>query len=355
MLHRLNLSVRVLNLAIGGYALIAAGVMIGPISLVLFALAGIAHLARKRRDRLTTLGSARWAVANDLKSAGMLGAKSGLILGRIPSVRNARRPCRAEELVRLPDVVHTAVFAPTGVGKGVSLVIPNLLTNPESLVVLDFKAELAATTARHRAKAFGHRIVLVDPYMAFTQQPDTYNPLDSVDRNHPQAIDDCNDMANALVSRTGKETDPHWNDSAEAVIAAVAATTIAYTEPGHRPLSTLRDIIGQPNLLDLSIKLMMESTHWNGALRPMGGQILHFAEKERASVLSSAMRHLRFLGTPLIAASTRVSSFDPADLRRGKMTVYLILPPERAHAQAGLLRMWVGSMLRACVRGGSRS
>src|SRR5271154_1942994 len=34
------------------------------------------------------------------------------------------------------------------------------------------------------------------------------------------------------------------------------------------------------------------------------------------------------------------------------MTIYLVLPPEHMRAQAGLLRMWIGSMVRACGRGG---
>src|SRR5262249_43697462 len=49
---------------------------------------------------------------------------------------------------------------------------------------------------------------------------------------------------------------------------------------------------------------------------------------------------------------TGASSFDPAELRDGKTTVYLVLPPEHFRAQSGLLRMWIGSMLRAVVRGG---
>ena len=47
-----------------------------------------------------------------------------------------------------------------------------------------------------------------------------------------------------------------------------------------------------------------------------------------------------------------MSSFDPAELRKGKMTIFLVLPPEHMRAQSGLLRMWVSTMLRACVRGG---
>ena len=121
--------------------------------------------------RLTAFGTARWANVDDLRAAGMLDANSGLIIGRVmgsgkPPFRTAiqelfsswvsskeaceqflasiRLWCKAKlhpALVRMPNAVHTAVFAPTGVGKGVSCVIPFLLTSDESAVVVDFKGE----------------------------------------------------------------------------------------------------------------------------------------------------------------------------------------------------------------------
>jgi type IV secretion system protein VirD4 len=51
-------------------------------------------------------------------------------------------------------------------------------------------------------------------------------------------------------------------------------------------------------------------------------------------------------------ANTRTSSFNPEELRNGKMTIYLVIPPELMRSHMALLRMWVGSLLRACVRGG---
>lgn len=44
-----------------------------------------------------------------------------------------------------------------------------------------------------------------------------------------------------------------------------------------------------------------------------------------------------------------------AHLLKGMMTVYLILPPDRMRAQSPLLRLWIGSMLRAVVKGGLQS
>jgi type IV secretion system protein VirD4 len=63
-------------------------------------------------------------------------------------------------------------------------------------------------------------------------------------------------------------------------------------------------------------------------------------------------RHLRFLDTLAVAESTKTSSFDPAGLRTGRMTIYLILPPEHMRAQSPLLRMWIGALLRSVIQGG---
>ena len=354
MLNLMNRFVRTTCWLILFYCLIIVLLLGWPLTgwlLALFVWLGWKHC---RRQRPTDLGSAKWADASDLNHSGMLGAQSGLILGRLPraSRRGRGKVHPHDPFVRLPQALHTTIFGPTGSGKGVSFVIPSLMTNPDSMVVLDFKGELARATAEHRRKQFEHRVVLLDPYHSVTDKPDTFCPLDFIPKGHPLAIDDCNDLAAALVVRTGQERERHWDDSAEACIAAVAATVVAYGEPHTRSLQTVRELLSHPKSFELAVRLMTESDAWDRALAKLGGQLLHFDGKEKTSVLSSTLRHLRFLGSPVVAASTAASTFDPADLRRGKMTVFCILPPERAHAQSGLLRMWVSSMLRACIRGG---
>ena len=180
---------------------------------------------------------------------------------------------------------------------------------------------------------------------------DTYNLLDFIDKDSPQALDECRDVAESLVIRTGEEKNPHWNDSAEAVIAAMIAVVVMYgqKDKGTRSLQKVRDILAHPQQFEMAKKLMLEN---GGMLARWGGQLEHLKGDELASVMSTCNRHLRFLDTPAIAESTGSSSFDPAALRKGTMTVYLVLPPEHMRAQSGLLRVWIGSLLRAVVKGG---
>src|ERR1700728_257364 len=179
------------------YMLIIGVILLGYcVALVGFAMPGVtaiglvcltAYVAKHGRKRLTTLGSARWADASDLHKAGMLDAQSGLILGRLTDTRRRLLPalislcnnrvdaftaCREflgalrkpQAVLAKLNAVHTAVFAPTGVGKGVSLVVPFLQTCPDSCVVVDFKGELARLTADRR-RAMGHNVRIIDPYM----------------------------------------------------------------------------------------------------------------------------------------------------------------------------------------------
>jgi len=76
-------------------------------------------------------GSARWGDPRDLIRP------RGLILGR-----NGRH------LLRCEGEGHVLTVAPTGSGKGVSAVIPNLLAYPGSVVVVDLKGAPTSSSSR---------------------------------------------------------------------------------------------------------------------------------------------------------------------------------------------------------------
>ncbi|OYV80024.1 MAG: hypothetical protein B7Z73_19130, partial [Planctomycetia bacterium 21-64-5] len=136
---------------------------------------------------------------------------------------------------------------------------------------------------------------------------------------------------------------------AEAWIGATIAAVVLSAPRDNRSLQTAREILSNPQKIPLLIELLCES---GGMYARLGGQLAHFRDKELSSTLTTANRHLRFLDTPAVSASTCRSTFDPNRLRDGKMTIYCILPPEHMHSQAALMRMWIGSLTRAVVRGG---
>ena len=341
---------------------------------LLLGLAVLYGLAHKGRSYFAH-GTAIWAQPAQIPH--MLNGGNGLIVGHIeskPSKLDGTRalfdrglsawhavqryleswqPKPTQHLVRLNTAVHTCVFAPTGVGKGVSCVIPFLLTNTDSCVVVDLKGELAKQCAEARRK-MGHTVVLLDPYMQVTDKPDTFNPFEFIDSDSDLAIDDCRDIAEALIVRSGTEKEPHWNDVAEMWLTAMSALLVNLRLETGANLTELKTLVSDTTLMQQAIVKMTESDAWDGVLSRFGNQLTHFKDKELNSTLTSTNRHLRFIDSPAIAASTSTSSFNPADLLSGskKMTIFLILPPERMRGQAGLLRLWISSMFRAAIRGG---
>ncbi len=367
------------TVALFGLCCYILAIKFGNVFLFFVVLGGVAWAVRRRRGKLTAYGTARWAGQEDVRRAGMadghglivgtlydrerpsrIGATFGLFNPVLPSMRASCEFLHCflpgikgnSPLIRLSQAVHTAIFAPTGAGKGVSCAIPFLLECPDSCVVVDFKGELARATMKRRRR-MGHRIVLLDPYNMVTNKPDGLNPLDFIKADSPHMIDEIRDLAESLVIRTGQERDPHWNDSAAAWIAAAAAAVAQYGDSDDRSMQTIRSLLASsPEKLDLMIKLLCSSDACDGMLSRLGYQLTQFKDKELSSTLTTVNRFLRFLDTLAVASGTKSSSFDPNRLTQEKTTVYLILPPEHARAQSPLLRMWIGALLRGVVRGG---
>src|SRR3546814_13648560 len=81
------------------------------------------------------------------------------------------------------DLEHVLLEAPTGSGKGVGIVIPNLLQWPDSVVVLDIKHENYEITAGFRRKG-GQKVVLFNPTDREGRTA-RYNPLSYINRADP--------------------------------------------------------------------------------------------------------------------------------------------------------------------------
>jgi len=94
-------------------------------------------------------------------------ASKGFLLGRTG----------AKNYLVADDFQHVLLFAPTGSGKGVGFVIPNLLFWEESIVCHDIKLENYELTSGYRNKSLGQECYVWNP-----ADPDgrthCYNPLD---------------------------------------------------------------------------------------------------------------------------------------------------------------------------------
>jgi type IV secretion system protein VirD4 len=304
------------------------------------------------RERAVT---SRWLSEDEMVGAEW-DPKGGLMLGR-----------RSGRIIGWNDDRHLLTIAGSRAGKGVSLIIPNLIFYEGSAVVIDPKGENAARTAHRRGKGargggagLGQEVHVLDPFGESGLTSAAFNPLDKLDARSPDVVEDAGLFADALITHDEKG-DRHWTEAAQAVIRALILAVIVDPRfASRRNLVTVRRLLSlsDPSIeeaqkqpggrKDLTaeealnrILIAQEDTPFGYICVGMAEQLRAMAEKERGSVLSTARTQTQWLDSPKMLNILERSDFDLDDLKRKKMTVYLCLPAARMATHARWMRLIV--------------
>ena len=333
--------------ALAAYVLVALGasamhLRFGPPlelgSLCAGAAIGYLHGRRDRRAQVSTHGSAKFG--DERRERATLDRSNGLIVGR------AKRGW----LMRYDGPGHLLTFAPTRSGKGVGVVLPNLLLAERAVLCIDPKGENARIAARARSR-FGPVHVL-DPFGASGLPPARYNPLAALDPLSPDLAEDAALIAEALVYDPPEQiSEAHWNEEAKALIAGLILHIVCDPPPDGATLAAVRErLTAAPNAFATTLAAMQASRAADGLVARAANRHLGKADREAAGVLSSAQRHTHFLDSRRLCDSLGSSDFAFEALRREHATVFLVLPPERLATHARWLRLLVAQALNALAR-----
>ena len=283
--------------------------------------------AREAR-RVTTYGSARWAETSEIREVGLLG-NDGVLLG---SWRG--------DYLRHDGPEHVLCFAPTRSGKGVGLVVPTLLTWPDSAIVHDIKGENWTLTAGWRAR-FG-RVLLFDPTNA---QSAAYNPLLEVRRGEWE-VRDVQNIADVLVDPEGAlEKRNHWEKTSHALLVGTILHVL-YAE-ADKTLAGVANFLSDPKRpIETTLRAMMTTPHLGRSgthpvVASAARELLNKSENERSGVLSTAMSFLGLYRDPVVATVTRRCDWRIGDLVEGSQpaTLYLVVPPSDISRTKPLVRL----------------
>lgn len=304
---------------------------------LLLLLAGVAALALRRRDRAhrTTLrstahGTARWGEPAPLLRP------HGLILGE-----------HHGQLLRFDGEAHLLTIAPTGSGKGVGAVFPNLLDYPGAVLVTDIKGENHAVTARYRRTVLGQPVETLDPY-GLVGGTARYNPLDLIDPARPDAHDLARLVASMLVVAEPGQHEPFWEDEAASLIAGLVLYVALLADPADRHLGTVRHLLTLSDR-DLATVLdqMAATDACHGLIRRAANRIRQKEPRLLSGILASTNRHTEILDSPSILRTLSASTFRMSDLKLIPHSIYLVLPPHHLRANGRWLRLLVAAALRS--------
>ena len=285
---------------------------------------------RRARRRLSSAhGSARWGDPRRLVG------RHGLILGQVRG-----------GLLRLDQEGHLLTLAPTGSGKGIAAVLPNLLDYPGSVLCTDIKGESFAVSGRFRREVLGQTVAALDPF-AVAGGDAAYNPLDLVDPGSDEAYDHARLIASMLVVPEPAQHEPFWDEEAASLIAGLVLY-VAFTAPGgERHLGAVRHLLTL-GAADFAVLLerMCGTEACHGLIRRAGQRAGQKDERLLAGVLASTNRHTEFLDSPQLLRTLARSSFRLADLKQWKLSIYLILPPHHLRTHKRWLRLLTAAALR---------
>jgi type IV secretion system protein VirD4 len=312
------------------------------------------RIDRQREAAANTHGRSRFATAEDIHRFNLSSGK-GIFLG------SHREGKRKPIDLWYPGENAGLTIGPPASGKAVTSCIPNLLLNPESMIVHDPKFELYAVTADHRRSVMGHDVVLLCPHHETLSHelgidlPDAgYNPC-SIIRDGPTLKDDAELFASVLLPSPG-----HANPQSEFFALCGQRCVIAANLDLKRKNTPLtlpainRWLMASAQELNEQLKGMMLSMEMNGLVREIGGKLLTTllnAPEEFQGGLSMAQNALRIYDSygPL-GRHVSKPGLDPISLKRRPTTVYVGLPTDFGVSHAPYINLTFSTLLESIGR-----
>ena len=335
---------------------LAVGAVVVAVGL-LISLFGRMILANTARFNEYLHGSARWATRKDIVAMGLVS------LSRKRDRQRALAPAvyvgswitargRQHYLVDTSNM-HVLVYAPTRSGKGVSVVVPSLLSWRESALILDLKDELWSLTAGWRQRHAHNKVLRFEP--AALQNTVAWNPMDEIRIGTEYETGDAQNLANLIVDPDGRGLETHWQKTAMPLLVGVILHALYRRKlegvPASLPIvdRMLSDPDRPPEVLWGD---MASYIHANGVNHPAIGSaaadMMKRPEEEAGSVLSTAKSYLSLYRDPIVARNVSSSDFSIADLmnhERG-LSLYLVTQYSDQVRLRPLVRVFVNMAVR---------
>ncbi len=269
-------------------------------------------------------GDAKWAGESSIKKAG-LRSERGMLLGRD----------NRGKLLIADGYQHALLFAPTGSGKGVGFVIPNLLFWTDSIFVHDLKLENFQLTSGWRKNKLGQKVFLWNPADA-NGVSHCYNPLEWISTKPGQMVDDVQKIANILLPQVSD----FWESEARSLFAGVVLYLCAVPEKKQSFGEVVRTMRSDDVVYNLAVVLDTIGKQIHPVAYMNIASFLQKADKERSGVISTMNSKLELWANPLIDTATASSDFNIHTFKREPTSVYVGLSPDNIKRLEPLMQIF---------------
>ncbi len=296
------------------------------------------------RPRRALHGDARFASAGEVARAGLVDSAKN---PDTPSILIGRFKGR---YLALPGQLSVMLSAPTRSGKGVGVVIPNLLNWPDSVVVLDIKGENHAITAGYRA-AHGQAVYAFSP---FDEQARSHrwNPLTAVRTSPLHRVGDLLGIGQVFFPNDGSGTssEAFFNDQARNLFLGLGLLLLETPELPRTMGELLRQSSGKGQPLKDHLGSQITQRREQG--NPLTDEcvdalqrLLSNSENTLSSVVATFHAPLTIFADAVVDAATSADDFRLEDLRRQRISVYVRIPPHRLANARPLLNLFFSQLV----------
>ena len=364
----------------------------------------IVSAAMLNSERNNVFGTAREATNKDLKENGFLNTPDGIILGYTKDAKVSANKkedgtislklYRHARFITNPGKLNTLLLAPTGSGKGVSVIMPTLLSFLQHMVIFDPKEENYNKTAGYRA-TFSH-VIKFAPCSMNTMR---FNPVMAIRDGDVHAFRDANLIADILFapSKVGggqNDTEAYFSNAAKNIVTG-ALLHIRFSDYPDKSLHGLLKFLTHTNYTTLKSQAgqgeanasqgvtqgfaMIDSTHYYTVTEEMFAEkadyyqrrgikagmrieatgihekivesatrAMNMNAKEKSSTFSTVYSKLQLFDDPAVAYATSGNDFEIEDFQKSEkpISLYMCVPYSDVTRISPVFRMLVSFMLR---------
>lgn len=272
-------------------------------------------------------------------------------------------PDFARHFAGVNDDRHLFVKAQTRAGKGVSFLIPAILSWRGGLFAIDPKGEAASICAMRRGSAddargtgttvrhfIGQKVAILDPF-GVVEGPArvhrvSYNPLSRIDMHNAGGVRDIRSIAAAMIAHDPNEQ-AFWNESAETFVCGIIEAVMLTEPPERQTLMQCRALLlsGRDPLIGYLRKVDTAA----GLAQDAAALMDEVGDDEWGSHRSTLSRHLKWLADPAMQSHLVPSRFSLRLAVQERWSVFVCIPPTEMTAFKAWLRLMVQDMLDAKI------
>lgn len=381
---------------------------------------GIWHMIFRKKES-DVHGSAQWATLKQLDTKfkllqpidKIIDGRPGIIVGAVEHpngkdfTRSAPEDSSKKITIKLKPLMyagssHICLIAPTGGGKGVGIIVPNLLNYPHSIVVNDMKGTEYLRTAGYRATKLDNLVLKFEPANGDGSSIQ-FNPMDFIKVGTEAEYLQAQKISLQLIDVEGQGINgDHFKTNGADLLAAVMLHVL-YTRKNNSPADVLAFLSGVDPDTDepysgvkeflaemcgadfkpkanQKLNSRKKQSHLQGyaqlhgltdeeAKQKLGTLVDSFGyvrtvkkvalalfnndgDKEVAGIISSARTALGLFNSPSVAHNTKRSSINLSDIQNGEkpVSLYIVVKKEYQALLNPLIRVLLSQIFEEIHR-----